>query len=79
MPKYEVTGYIQIPTTIAVEASTIEEALDIGRDQIEWGFGIQHDQYMSDNYFIATENGVPVAQFVDGELMIEKEENNVQD
>jgi hypothetical protein len=77
MPKYEVTGYIQIPTTTVVEASTIEEALDLGRETLDWGLGYQHDQYMSDNYFVTTENGEPLAQYVDGELMIEKEESNV--
>ena len=71
MNTYEITGYIQIPTTITVQADTVEDALDIGRDQIEWGFGIQHEQYMSDNYYVATEDGQPVAQFIDNELIVE--------
>jgi hypothetical protein len=71
MNTYEITGYIQIPTTVTVQADTVEDALDIGRDQIEWGFGIQHDQYMSDNYYVTTEDGVPVAQFIDNEIIVE--------
>jgi hypothetical protein len=73
MPKYEVTGYIYIPTTITVEADTVEDALDIGRDQINDGLGQEHDQYMSDNYYITTEDGEPVAQFVDNEMILEGE------
>jgi hypothetical protein len=71
MKTYEVTGYIQIPTTVTVQAATAEEALDIGRDQIDNGFGIEHDQYMGNDYFITTEDGVPVAQYVDYELILE--------
>jgi hypothetical protein len=73
MPKYEVTGYIYIPTTITVEADTVEDALDIGRDQINDGLGQEHDQYMSDNYYVTTEDGKPVAQFVDNEMILEGE------
>ena len=73
MPTYEVTGYIQIPTTITVEADTVEDALDIGRDQINDGLGQEHDQYMSDNYYVTTGDGEPVAQFVDNELILEGE------
>jgi hypothetical protein len=69
MKTYEVTGSIQIPTTVTVQANTVEEALDIGRDQIDDGLGQEHDQYMSDNYFITTEDGVPVAQYVDHEFI----------
>jgi hypothetical protein len=71
MNDYEITGYIQIPVSVTVQADNAEDALDIGRDQIEWGLGIQHDQYMSDNYYIATSDGEPVAQFVDNELILE--------
>ena len=71
MKTYEVTGYIQIPTTITVQADTVEDALDIGRDQINDGLGQEHDQYMSDNYYVATEDGQPVAQFIDNELILE--------
>jgi hypothetical protein len=71
MNTYEVTGYIQIPTTVTVQADTVEEALDIGSEQINDGLGQEHDQYMSDNYFITTEDGVPVAQFIDNELILE--------
>ena len=73
MNTYEVTGYIYIPTTITVQADTVEDALDIGRDQINDGLGQEHDQYMSDNYYVATEDGQPVAQFVDNELILEGE------
>jgi hypothetical protein len=73
MKTYEVTGYIYIPTTITVEADTVEDALDIGRDQINDGLGQEHDQYMSDNYYVTTEDGEPVAQFVDNELILEGE------
>jgi hypothetical protein len=73
MNTYEITGYIQIPTTISVEANTIEEALDIGRDQINDGLGQTHDQYMSDNYYIATDDGTPLAQYVNGQLDVEEE------
>jgi hypothetical protein len=71
MNTYEITGYIQIPTTVTVQADTPEDALDIGRDLINDGIGTQHDQYLSDNYYIATENGEPVAQFIDNELILE--------
>jgi hypothetical protein len=71
MNTYEVTGYIYIPTTVTVQAANAEEALDIGRDQINDGLGQEHDQYMSDNYYVATEDGVPVAQYVDHELILE--------
>jgi hypothetical protein len=71
MNTYEITGYIQIPTTITVQADTIEDALDIGREQINDGLGYEHDQYMSDNYYVTTEDGVPVAQFIDNELIVE--------
>jgi hypothetical protein len=71
MKTYEVTGYIYRPTTITVEADTVEDALDIGRDQIDDGLGQEHDQYMSDNYYVATEDGQPVAQFIDNELILE--------
>jgi len=71
MNTYEVTGYIYIPTTVTVQAANAEEALDIGRDQINDGLGHEHDQYMSDNYYVATEDGVPVAQYVDHELILE--------
>jgi hypothetical protein len=71
MNTYEVTGYIQIPTTVTVQADTVEEALDIGSEQINDGLGQEHDQYMSDNYFITTEDGVPVGQYVDHELILE--------
>jgi hypothetical protein len=73
MPTYEVTGYIYIPTTITVEADTVEDALDIGRDQINDGLGQEHDQYMSDNYYVTTDDGKPAAQFVDNELILEGE------
>ena len=71
MSTYEITGYIQIPVTVTVQADTPEDALDIGRDQIEWGLGIQHDPYLSDNYYVATKDGEPVAQFIDNELILE--------
>lgn len=71
MKTYEVTGYIYIPTTITVQADTVEDALDIGRDQINDGLGQEHDQYMSDNYYVTTEDGEPVAQFIDNELILE--------
>jgi hypothetical protein len=71
MNTYEVTGYIYIPTTVTVQADTVEDALDIGRDQINDGLGHEHDQYMSDNYYVATEDGQPVAQFIDNELILE--------
>lgn len=71
MKTYEVTGYIYIPTTITVQAETVEDALDIGRDQINDGLGQEHDQYMSDNYYVTTEDGEPVAQYVDHELILE--------
>jgi hypothetical protein len=71
MKTYEVTGYIYIPTTVTVQAANAEEALDIGRDQINDGLGQEHDQYMSDNYYVATEDGQPVAQFIDNELILE--------
>ena len=70
MNTYEVTGYIQIPTTVTVQATNAENALDIGRDQIKDGLGQEHDQYMSDNYYVATEEGRPVAQFIDNELIL---------
>ena len=73
MNTYEVTGYIYIPTTVTVQAANAEEALDIGRDQINDGLGQEHDQYMSDNYYVTTEDGEPVAQFVDNELILEGE------
>jgi len=73
MNTYEVTGYIQIPTTVTVQADTVEEALDIGSEQINDGLGQEHDQYMSDNYYVATEEGRPVAQFIDNELILEGE------
>lgn len=73
MKTYEVTGYIYIPTTITVQAETVEDALDIGRDQINDGLGQEHDQYMSDNYYVTTEDGEPVAQFIDNELILEGE------
>jgi hypothetical protein len=34
MNSYEITGYIQIPTTVTVQADTVEDALEIGRDLI---------------------------------------------
>jgi hypothetical protein len=71
MNTYEITGYIQIPTTVTVQADNPEDALDIGRDLINDGMGIQHDQYLSDNYYVATEDGEPVAQFIDNELILE--------
>ena len=71
MSTYEITGYIQIPVTVTVQADTPEDALDIGREEINDGMGIQHDQYLSDNYYVATENGEPVAQFIDNELILE--------
>jgi hypothetical protein len=71
MPTYEVTGYIYIPTTITVEADTVEEALDIGRDQINDGLGQEHDQYMSEDFYVTTEDGQHVAQFIDNELILE--------
>jgi len=74
MNTYEVTGYIQIPTTVTVQANDPEKALDLGRDMIGDGLGQEHDQYLSDNYYVATEDGVPVAQFVDNELIIEGDE-----
>lgn len=61
MNTYEVTGYIQIPTTVTVQADTVEEALDIGRDLINDGI----------EYFITTEDGEPVAQFINNELILE--------
>jgi hypothetical protein len=74
MNTYEITGYIQIPTTVTVQAANAEEALDIGRDQINDGLGYEHDQYISDNYYVTTEDGVPVAQFIDNELIVERQE-----
>ena len=71
MNTYEITGYIQIPTTVMVQANDPEEALDIGREMIDNGLGVTHDQYLSDNYYVATENGEPVAQFIDNELILE--------
>jgi hypothetical protein len=73
MAKYEVTGYIYIPVTVEVEAETVEEALDKGHNDIDNGIGIQHDQYLSGDYYVTTEDGEPVAQYVDGELLIEGE------
>lgn len=71
MPKYEVTGYIHIPTTVTVEADTVEEALDKAHNDIDNGLGIEHDQYLSGNYYITTEDFEPVGQYVDGELILE--------
>ena len=73
MNTYEVTGYIYIPTTVTVQAANAEEALDIGRDQINDGLGHEHDQYMSEDFYVTTEDGEPVAQFVDNELILEGE------
>jgi len=71
MNDYEITGYIQTPVSVTVQADNAEDALDIGRDLIIDGTGTRHDQYMSDNYYVATSNGEPVAQFIDNELMME--------
>jgi len=71
MNTYEITGYIQIPTTVTVQADTAEDALEIGRDLINDGIGIQHDQYLSDNYYLADHDGNPVGQYNDGELILE--------
>jgi len=71
MNTYEITGYIQVPVTVTVQADTPEDALDVGRDLINDGMGMEHDQYLSDNYYVATEDGEPVAQFIDNELILE--------
>ena len=71
MNTYEITGYIQVPVTVTVQADTPEDALDVGRNLINDGMGMEHDQYLSDNYYVATEDGEPVAQFNDGELILE--------
>ena len=52
MKKYEVTGYIQIPVFVTVEAANAAEALEKGSNEIELGFGVQGDQYWQDDYFV---------------------------
>ena len=74
MKNYEITGYVQIPTTVTVQADTPEDALEIGRDLIKDGFGIlgiSRARYQSDNYYLATEDGEPVGRYNDGELILE--------
>lgn len=71
MATYEVTGYIHIPVTCEVSAENVEDALALGRELINDGIGVQHDQYLSDDYYLTTEEGVPVAQWNDGELIVE--------
>lgn len=72
MPSFKVTGYIQIPVEVEVEADTVEEALQEGRELLDNGLGYEGDQYMSDNYYVATPDYMPVAQSVMGELLIEE-------
>jgi hypothetical protein len=52
MKQYEVTGYIQIPVFVTVEADNAAEALEKGSNEIEMGFGIQGDQYWQEDYFV---------------------------
>jgi hypothetical protein len=48
MKKYEVTGYIQIPVFLTVEAATPAEALEKGQADIDMGLGVHGDQYWQD-------------------------------
>ena len=52
MKKYEVTGYLQIPVFVTVEADNAAEALEKGSNEIELGFGVQGDQYWQDEYSV---------------------------
>jgi hypothetical protein len=52
MKKYEVTGYLQIPVFVTVEADNAAEALEKGTGEIEMGFGIQGEQYWQDEYSV---------------------------
>jgi hypothetical protein len=52
MKKYEVTGYLQIPVFVTVEADNAAEALEKGSDEIEMGFGTQGEQYWQDEYSV---------------------------
>jgi hypothetical protein len=52
MAKWEITGYIQIPVSAQVQADTPAEALEIGRDLINDGIGIQGDQFLLDEYSV---------------------------
>jgi hypothetical protein len=52
MKQYEVTGYIQIPVFVTVEADNAAEALEKGSNEIEMGFGVQGEQYWQEDYFV---------------------------
>jgi hypothetical protein len=52
MKEYEVTGYIQIPVFLTVEAATPAEALEKGQADIDMGLGVHGDQYWQDEYTV---------------------------